>query len=188
MNLYDLIVVAFIALLAWRGLRAGLLRELAAWVALGVGLVLAFRFDGPVGGWLAHLHGFGLETRRILAFLAILVVVGIAARLLARALSRLLAHVPIVGPLNRLGGLLLGILLALIPVWLVTAALLLVPHSLLSFSGTVNHSETAHLLRTVTPRWGQDLQAYADHFIAGHLSPRLMRELRQLSGGQVHLP
>jgi nucleotidyltransferase/DNA polymerase involved in DNA repair len=55
---------------------------------------------------------------------------------------------------NRLGGLALGVLLALVLVWLVTASLLLVPHSLLAFSATVSHSETAHLLRALTPRWG----------------------------------
>jgi len=187
MNLYDVVVIVLVALLAWRGLRAGLVRELAAWVALVVGLALAFRFDSRVGGWFGHLHAVGPEWRRILGFVAILVVVEIVARLLAGTLSGLLAHVPVVGSLNRLGGLVLGALFAVVLVWLLTASLLLVPHSLPSFSGTVSRSETAHLLRTLTPRWGQDLRAYANHFTAGHLSPSLTRELRQLSGGQVRL-
>ena len=102
--------------------------------------------------------------------MAILVAVEIVARLLAGALSRLLAHIPVVGSLNRLGGVVLGALLAVVLVWLLTASLLLVPHSLLSFSGTVSRSKTTHLLRTLTPRWGQDLRAYANHFTAGHLA------------------
>ena len=187
MNLYDVVVIVLVALLAWRGLRAGLVRELAAWVALVVGLALAFRFDSRVGGWFGHLPAVGPEWRRILGFVAILVVVEIVARLLAGTLSGLLAHVPVVGSLNRLGGLVLGALFAVVLVWLLTASLLLVPHSLPSFSGTVSRSATAHLLRTLTPRWGQDLRAYANHFTAGPLSPSLTRELRQLSGGQVRL-
>ena len=188
MNLYDVVVVVLVALFAWRGMRAGLVGELAAWVALVVGLALAFRFDGRVGGWFGHLHALDPEWRRILGFVAILVVVEIVARFAAGALSRLLAHTPLVGSLNRLGGLALGALLALVFVWLLTVTLLLVPHSLLSFSGTVSQSETAHLLRTLTPRWGQGLRAYANHFTAGHLSPGLTHELRQLTGGQGLLP
>lgn len=188
MNLYDVVVIVLVALFAWRGLRAGLVGELAAWAALVAGLVLAFRFDERVGGWFAHLHAFDPEWRRILGFVAIVVVVEIAARLLAGTLSRLLAHIPVVGSLNRLGGLLLGALLAVVLVWFVTATLLLVPHSLVSVSGTVNHSETAHLLRSFTPRWGQELRAYADHFTAGRLSPSLTRELRQPDDGRARQP
>jgi Colicin V production protein. len=151
---YDLIVVVLVALLAYRGFRICLVGTLLAWLAFGVGLLLAFRFDGFVGGWLAHIHALAPSSWRIVAFIAILGVVEIGAGWLARVLGRTLGHLPILGRLNRLGGVVLGALLALIPVWLVTAALLLVPHSLLSFSGTVSRSETAHLLRTLTPRWG----------------------------------
>jgi uncharacterized membrane protein required for colicin V production len=184
-NLYDLIVVALIALLAYRGFRAGLVRELLAWAAFAFGLVLALRFDGRVGGWLARVHEFGPGTRRILAFVVILVAVEVAVGLLAGPLSRSLAHVPLVGHLDRLGGLLFGALLALIPVWLVTGALLLEPHSLLPLAGAASHSETAHLLRALTPHWEHSLRACVDRLTAGHSSPRLTRELRRLTGGQV---
>lgn len=183
MTLYDLVVVLFIALLGYRGFRAGLVRELLAWVALVLGLGLAFRFDGAIGSWLARIHDFGPTTTRILAFVAILLVVEIALGCLAMLLSRMLAPIPVLGRLNRLGGLLLGALVALIPVWLVTVALLLLPHALLSFSTAVRNSETAHLMRSLTPRWDQSLRAYLDHFTAGRLSPRLQQLLRQLTAG-----
>jgi uncharacterized membrane protein required for colicin V production/uncharacterized membrane protein len=181
---YDLIVVVPVALLAYRGLRVGLVGALLAWLAFGVGLLLAFRFDGVVGGWLAHLHGLAATTWRILAFVAILGVVEIAAGWLARLLGRTLAHLPILGRLNRLGGVLLGALLALILVWLVTVALLFAPPSLVPFSSAVHHSETVHLMYALTPRWEQSLRAYLDNFTTGHLSPRLQQQLRQLTGGR----
>jgi membrane protein required for colicin V production len=183
-TLYDLVVALFIALLVYRGFRAGLVASLLAWVACGLGLLLAFRFDGVVAGWFAHNHTFAPTTWRVLAFVVILIVVEIAAGWLATRLSRTLARIPILGGLNRLGGVLAGAVLALIAVWLVTAALLFAPPSLVPFSGAVHHSETVHLMRSLTPRWERSLRAYLDHFTAGRLSPRLQRELQQLTTGR----
>jgi membrane protein required for colicin V production len=185
MNLYDLVVIVLVVLLAWRGLRVGLVGALLAWVAFGVGLFLAFRFDGVVGGWLAHLHGFAATTWRVLAFVAILVIVEVAAGWLARMLGRTLAHLPILGRLNRLGGVLLGALLALVLVWLVTAALLFAPSSLVPLSNAVHHSETVHVMRAMTPRWERSLRAYLDNLTTGHMSPRLQQQLRQLTGARA---
>lgn len=183
MSFYDVVVIALVALLAWRGLRVGLVGALLAWLAFGVGLVLAFRFDGAVGGWLDHLHGLAPTTWRIVAFVAILAIVEIVAGRLARLLGRTLAHLPVLGSLNRLGGVLLGAALGLLFVWLVTAALLFAPPSLLPFSSAVHHSATVHLMRALTPRSEQSLRAYLDNFTRGHLSPRLRQQLQQLTGG-----
>jgi uncharacterized membrane protein required for colicin V production len=90
MSFYDVVVIALVALLAWRGLRVGLVGALLGWLAFGAGLVLAFRFDGVVGGWLAHLHALAPTTWRVLAFVSILVVVEIAAGWLARVAGHLL--------------------------------------------------------------------------------------------------
>jgi hypothetical protein len=70
-------------------------------------------------------------------------------------------------------------------VWLVTAALLFAPTSLVPFSSAVHHSETVHLMRALTPRWERSLRAYLDDFTTGHLSPRLNQQLRLLTGGGV---
>jgi uncharacterized membrane protein required for colicin V production len=182
-TLYDLAVVFLVALLAWRGFRVGLVAALLAWVAFGVGLVLAFRFDRVVGGWLAHVHAFAPTTWRIVAFIVILVVVEVAVGWLASRLSRVLAHIPVLGSLNRVGGVVAGAVLALVAVWLVTAALVLAPPSLVPFSSVVHHSETVHLMRTLTPRWQQSLRAYLDHFTTGRLSPGLRQRLRRLTSG-----
>ena len=163
LTFYDLVVVVLVALLAWRGFRAGLVGVLVAWLAFGVGLALAFRFDRTVGAWFARSHALAPATWRAVAFVVILVAVEVVAGWLARVLGRVLSRLPVVGGLNRAGGVVLGALLALIVVWFVTAALLSVPASLVPFSGVVRHSETARLMRNLTPRWQHDLRAYLDH-------------------------
>ena len=168
-TVYDIAVVAVVVLLAWRGFRVGLLSALLTWVALGVGLVLALRFDRVVGGWISHVHEFAPTTQRVLAFVAILVVVEIAVGWLAGRLSRLLSHIPVLGGANRLAGLLLGALLAVATVWLVTAALLALPSALPLLSNPVRHSETAHLLRSLTPRWQQEMRTRFERLRTGGL-------------------
>jgi S1-C subfamily serine protease/uncharacterized membrane protein required for colicin V production len=163
-NGYDLVVIIFTALLAWRGWRTGLVGGLLAWSGFVLGLFLALRFDGVVGDWLSHIHDVSPTTRRILALLAILLAVEIATGLLAGLLSRFLARIPLLGSLNRAGGVLLGALFALASIWVATAAFLLLPGTVLPFANSVRHSETAHLMRSLTPRWEQNLRVYIDRY------------------------
>jgi len=186
MNGYDIVVLLVLAVLAWQGFRRGLVGELVGLLAFFVALGLAFRFDGPVGRFLHHLAG-GLSPTagRIIAFLLIVVLVDVAASILITRLNRLLSRIPVVGTVNRLGGLAVGLVFAVVAIWLVTSAFLLLPAALVPFSATVHHSTTAHVLRRVTPRWRQDLRAYVNHFTRGHLSPSLEKELRALTDGRV---
>lgn len=167
MTAYDLGVIAVMALLAFRGFRVGLVATLLTWVALGVGLWLALRFDRVVGGWIARVHGFAPATQRVLAFVVIVVVVEIAAGWLAGRLSGALRHIPLLGGLDRLGGLVCGALLAAVTVWLVTAALVALPSPLPPFSSTVRRSETVHLMRSLTPRLQHELRTRLSHLGQG---------------------
>jgi uncharacterized membrane protein required for colicin V production len=171
-----------LVLLGVRGLRCGLVRELIGLIAFAVGLALAFRYDVALGA-LMHRHGGSLSPSeaRIVAFLVILVAAVVGARLVGGLLSGLIKRIPLVGTANRLGGLLAGLVLGCLAIWLVTGALLLVPCWLVPFSATVHHSRTAHLLAQVTPRWNTDLHDYLDHFAVGHLDTSLQRELHRLT-------
>ena len=162
-------MLCLLGLLAYRGARRGLLRELAALVALVVAFLLAYRLNGPLGSWLAKtIHSLSAAEGRILAFLAILVLVSIGIDLAARLLTRVIKRIPLVGPLNRLGGLLVGALFALLAIWLLTTCLLVLP----PFSATVSHSGTAHLLHSVTAHWSQSLEADLTRLTLGHLTPK----------------
>ena len=187
MNGYDLIVLAALALLALLGLRRGLIGELVGLAAFVVALALAFRFDGPVGAALSRLPVHLTPTEgRIVAFVLIVVVVDVVAALVARRLGRLVSRVPVLGTVNRVGGLVVGLVTALIGVWLVTSALLVLPVAYVPWATTVHRSETARLLPSVTPRWDRELHAYIDNFTAGHVAPGVERELRTLSQGTTN--
>ncbi len=183
LTVFDLLVVLLVALSAYRGFRRGLVGELLSLAAFLGALLLAFRFDASLGRVLKHIFGgLSVTEARIIAFLVILIAVEVAAGVLISIVSRGVGRVPILGGLDRVGGIVVGAVLALFAVWLVTAALLLMPLSLLPWASAVRRSETAHLLRTVTPRYGADLRAYAAHFTSGHPSATLERELRLLTG------
>ena len=161
MDFYDLIVCLLIALLAYRGLRRGLIGEVVGLAIFGCGVLLALRLDAVVGRRLAAaIPRLSATEGRVLAFFAVIVVVGIVLGALGRRFSRLVSRIPVVGGLNRLGGLLLGAALAVVCVWLVTAAVVVLPTGLVPFSASVRHSETAHLLRSLGPGVDAELRAH----------------------------
>jgi membrane protein required for colicin V production len=161
MDFYDLIVCLAVAMLAYRGLRRGLVGELVGLAIFACGMVLALRLDAAVGRRLVDaIPRLSATEGRVLAFALILVVVGVVLGALGRRLSRLVSRIPVVGGLNRLGGLVVGVALALACVWLVTAVVQVLPAGLVPFSATVRHSETAHLLHRLDPGVDAELRAH----------------------------
>ena len=159
LHIYDLVMLGLFVLLAWRGSRRGLIREVAGLAAFALALLLALRLDGPLGRRLGTVvSSLTAAEARILAFVAILVVVSLGAGLAAALLTDVIRHVPLAGGVNRLGGLLAGAALALLGIWLLTACLLLLPAAHLRFTASVRHSETAHLVRGVPPEWSRGLR------------------------------
>jgi uncharacterized membrane protein required for colicin V production len=161
MHVYDLLMLAILVLLAWGGYRRGLVRGVAGLAAFLVGLVLAARCAAPAGGRLATAFpGLSPATARVLAFLAVALLAGIAVELAARVLAGALRRVPVVGALDRLGGLLAGAALGALVVWLLTVSLLLLPPALLPFASAVRSSRAAQLVRAAPRAWGQDLRTH----------------------------
>ncbi len=150
MHIYDLLMLGLLALLAWSGYRRGFVREVAGLAAFIVGFALAVRFAGPVGRWLvATFPSLSPSTARIIAFLAIVVLVGIGMDVAALIVTSAISYVPVVGGLNRFGGLVAGAVLGVLVVWLVTSCLLLLPPTLVPFRSGIRHSWTAQAVRNV---------------------------------------
>ena len=160
MHLYDLAMLALLGLLAWSGFRRGFVREAAGLVAFAVGFLLAFRLAGPLGRWLATVFpSLSLTTAHVIAFLAVVLLVSLAIDLAAIFLTGAIRLVPVVGGLNRVGGLLAGAALGVLVIWLLTSCLLLLPPTLLPFTSGVRRSETAQLARSVPATWSHSLRA-----------------------------
>jgi membrane protein required for colicin V production len=159
LHLYDLAMLVLLGLLVWSGFRRGFVREIAGLAAFALGFMLAFRLAGPLGRWLATVFPrLSLSTAHVIAFLAIVLLVGLAIDLAARFLTGAISLVPVVGGLNRVGGLLAGAALGVLVIWLLTTCLLLLPPTLLPFTSGVRRSETAHLVRSVPTTWSRGLR------------------------------
>lgn len=163
MRLYDVLMIALVALLAFRGARRGLVRELAGLAAYAVGFLLAYQLDGPLGRRLnGALPSLTPTEARVFAFLAVLVVTGVAIDLGARFVAGAIHRVPVVGGLDRMGGLLAGAVLGVLLVWLVTICLLLLPLSVVPSAAGVHRSATAHLVQRVPAAWGRGLRDHLE--------------------------
>lgn len=88
----------------------------------------------------------------------------------------------ILGTLNRLGGLALGLVLGLLAVWLITAACVFLPTSFAPVAHTVDRSFTARIVRSATPNGQHLVSSYLGHFSAGHASQAVQKDLRLLLG------
>jgi uncharacterized membrane protein required for colicin V production len=156
-------MLALLVLMAWIGARRGLVRMLAGLAAFALSFLLAFRLYGPLGSWLATVFpSLSLTESRVIAFLAVVLLVGFAIDLGARLLTGAIRNVPVVGGLDRLGGLLAGVALGLLGVWLLTTCLLLLPASVTPIAAGLRRSEAAHLVRSVSPQWNRGLRVHLE--------------------------
>ncbi len=108
MNWLDIVLIVVIGIATFWGLRKGLILMVLSVVGLIVGIILAGRYHVALS---EHLTLISSESAaRIVAFLLILVGVGLAARLLAFLLGKL-SSLALLGWINRIGGAILGLLL-----------------------------------------------------------------------------
>jgi membrane protein required for colicin V production len=108
MNLIDIIILSVLCFFAVKGLVRGLVNEASSLAGLLAGGWLAYRFYPllavPIKSALhlpAHLASF-------LAFIIILLITGVCAHIIGNVITAALRLV-MLGSLNRLGGLLIGV-------------------------------------------------------------------------------
>ena len=108
MNLFDIIIFSILCFFAVKGLVRGFVNEASSMAGLLIGAWLAYRFHpllaAPIKSTLhlpAHLAAF-------LAFVIILLITGICAHIIGNVVTAALKLV-MLGTLNRLGGLLIGV-------------------------------------------------------------------------------
>lgn len=108
MNFIDIIILSILCFFAVKGLVRGLVNEASSLAGLLLGGWLAYQYHPllavPIKSTLhlpAHLSSF-------LAFIIILLVIGICAHIIGNVITAALRMV-MLGSLNRLGGLLIGV-------------------------------------------------------------------------------
>lgn len=110
MELIDIILLLGLLLGGLHGLMRGLVNQLAAVVALLLGVWAATRFSGVVAEWLDGRFSLPLKHMALLSFSLTFAAVVVGVHLLARTVSRLL-DLASLGLLNKLAGMMLGLLL-----------------------------------------------------------------------------
>ena len=133
MSLLDITILTVLALGALRGLLRGLVKEVAALTALLLGGWMAFRFHEQ-----ATLLLQGMvppAAARMIAFVVLLILVGLAAHLLGNLLTSLV-KLALLGWVNRLGGMAIGSLEAALVLGMFFYAVLSTPFTF-QFKDTV---------------------------------------------------
>jgi membrane protein required for colicin V production len=108
MNLLDVLIVATIIWFALSGLSAGILREGVTFLAAVLGIIIAGQVYDPLANDLL-VFDISERTANVLAFLAIFGAVFLAGQVAAIMLKRA-ASLLMLGPLDQIAGLALGVL------------------------------------------------------------------------------
>ncbi len=80
MNWLDIVIGLLLVLAVWQGWRQGVITQILGLAALGLGIVMAWRWGGTIGGWM----GLDEATARVVGFVVVLVVVVLAVWLIGR--------------------------------------------------------------------------------------------------------
>lgn len=105
MNWLDIVIGLLLVLAVWQGWRQGVITQILGLAALGLGILMAWRWGGAIGVWM----GLEQTTAWVVGFLVVLVVVVLAAWLLGR-LTRGLFRIVGLGVFDNILGVLFAAL------------------------------------------------------------------------------
>lgn len=109
MSYFDIIAGLLLILAGLKGLKNGLVKELAGLAALILGIVIAVSFSGVTADFLSGV--FNTQYLGIIAFLVTFVLVVILVHIVAGLIHKLI-HAVALGVFNRILGLVFGIIKA----------------------------------------------------------------------------
>lgn len=131
MSLVDVLVVIFVLVVAWNGYRSGFLMEIAGLARIVVGVVAGVRFFAIPAAWVLHHATVPQALANLGGFIAVFVVTEILITLLYTVTVypgiAVLHHIPALGGLDRLLGILPAALQGLFWAAFSLTALLLLP-------------------------------------------------------------
>ena len=144
MNWLDVLIIAIALIGAFVGLWKGLIHIVASLVGLIVGIILAGHFYDNLA---PHLTFIPNETlAKVVAFLIILIGVMVAAAIIAHLLKVAISAI-MLGWVNRIGGAILGVVLAL----LMCSAVLAIWANFIGTDGAISESLIARVLLDYFP-------------------------------------
>ncbi len=109
MNFLDIILGVFLGLGIYKGIKNGLLLELASLVALIMGIYAAIHFSHILGNYITEQWQWNESTVNIAAFILTFIIVVLIINLVGKLLTKV-AKAVMLGTLNRLAGAVFGAL------------------------------------------------------------------------------
>lgn len=113
MNTLDIIILVPAIWLAYRGFSKGLILTLTSLVALIAGIYFSIHFAGFVADWLREDNGFENRYINIISFAIVFAATVIVIQLIGKLFDKV-ANWAALGFLNRLAGLALGLIKAVL--------------------------------------------------------------------------
>lgn len=107
MNLFDIIILAVLAVFALKGLIRGFVNEASSLAGLILGGWLAYRFYPALSVPLRNILHTPAHVSAFLAFMLLLILTGVIAHILGNIITSAV-RVVMLGSINRLGGFLIG--------------------------------------------------------------------------------
>ena len=107
MNMFDVVVLILVAYGLISGFKKGFIVEVSGMIALGVGIIGAFKFSEILGNYLVIYIDWEPKIIQIVSFVLLFIVIVYVISLLAKMLTKALI---LLGGINRLLGALFGIL------------------------------------------------------------------------------
>ena len=109
MNVIDIIILIILAWGAFRGFTKGFILQIITFIALIIGIWAALKFSDVMAEFLTRSMDITGKYLPVLSFILIFVLVIVVAHLIGMLLTRIFELVAL-GWLNRLGGIVFGIL------------------------------------------------------------------------------
>lgn len=150
MNLLDIIVLVVLVFFALKGLTRGLINEVSSLSGLVLGSFFAYKMYPTLAVPLQKVLHIPLYVSMFLAFLLILIAIGVVAHIAGNVITTALKLV-MLGSINRLGGIAIGLIEGVLLLSLSFSALTadFMPNEI---RNKVQSSESANLFATTGSR------------------------------------
>jgi membrane protein required for colicin V production len=144
----DIIALIILAMAIFKGYSRGLIVSILSFLAILIGLAAAMKFSVVVAAWLEENSNIGTQWLPFVAFLVIMIGVILIVRWIAN-LAEAAIEIVLLGWLNKLGGMILYILLYMM---VYSIVLFYATEMGLLKAETIQASHTYHLIEPWGPK------------------------------------
>lgn len=183
MNRIDGVILLVLAFYGFLGYRRGFLSVALDWLGLAIAVAAALRLFPAVGAWLNASHGVNPALARVLAFIVLVLLVRLAWSVVVGLIWRRIPRILRRSLLDRVAGILPGLLQGALLCALALVSLAALPVPLVPRAEFAASSLGSALLE-----WGMGAQATVQHWVGGTVHDLITIRTEPKEGERVDLP